>query len=355
MGVFDKILKDSETLFQNELALDYGFIPKIIPFREAQQQYIATCIKPLFQKHSGKNILIAGSPGIGKTVAVKHVLKELSDETEEILPLYINCWKKNTSYKVMLEMCELLDIKFIQALTTEQLIKKLASILNKKPVVICLDEVDKLENNDILYMLSEDISKKSIILITNERSWQVKLDSRIKSRLSLDFLEFQPYNKKETHEILKQRVEYAFYPKVFNIEDLEPIAELSFQKKDIRTGIYLLKESGLIAEQFSSKNITPQHIQKALSKLQEFKIRNSQDLTDDKKSLLEFIKQNQNKTSQELYELYSPETSYKTFQRRLQDLEQAGLVKLEVKDLGPGKSTIVSLPSSKIEKTLDKF
>src|SRR3989338_10671155 len=126
MGVFDKILKDSETLFQNELALDYGFIPKIIPFREAQQQYIATCIKPLFQKHSGKNILIAGSPGIGKTVAVKHVLKELSDETEEILPLYINCWKKNTGHKVILELCELLDIKFIHNLTTEQLIKKVA-------------------------------------------------------------------------------------------------------------------------------------------------------------------------------------------------------------------------------------
>ena len=90
-----------------------------------------------------------------------------------------------------------------------------------------------------------------------------------------------------------------------------------------------LKESGLIAEEQSSRIITQEHINQAVSKFQEFQIRNKQDLPDPTQDLLEFIKTNQNKASQELYNLYSPKTSYKTFHRRLQEMEKAGLVNFE--------------------------
>ena len=345
MGVFNNILRDNESLFMNELALDYGFIPKIIPFRESQQQYLAAAIKPLFQKRTGKNILITGSHGIGKTVAVKHVLKELEDQTEEISILYVNCWKKNS-------LCELLNIKFIQSLTTEQVAKRVSSIINKKPAVICLDEIDKLENNDLLYLLSEDIFKKTMILITNEYDFLSKLDPRIKSRLALDILEFKPYTEKEMYEILKQRIEYAFPPKVFPLSSLKELSEIAFQSKDVRSGIYLLKESGLIAEQESSRTITQEHIQKAIEKFKDFQVKDKQETPEQIQDLLEFIKQNQNKTSTELFDLYAPKTSYRTFHRNLQKLESSGLIKLEEKNQGPGKSTIVKLP---LQDTLDKF
>ena len=352
MGVFDKILKENETLFKNELALDYSFIPPKIQFRENQQNYIAQCIKPLFQKRNGKNLLIYGSPGIGKTVAVKHVLKELSDETEEIFPLYINCWKKNTGHKVILELCELLDIKFIHNLTTEQLIKKVASVINKKSAVICLDEIDKLENEDVLYTLTEDIFRKSLIFITNEKNWISKLDQRIKSRIMPEPLEFNAYSMKETYEILKQRIEYAFFESVFNLELLDAIAEKACEAKDIRTGIYLLKESGLIAEEHASRTITQQHIQEAVKKLDAFKIRNSQDLPEEKKQMLDLVKQHLNKTALELHELSQSKSSYKTFRRKLEDLEKDGLITLEVNHEGPGKSTIVKLSE---KRTLNEF
>ena len=352
MGVFDHILKDNESLFKNELALDYTFIPPIVQFREQQQQYIASCIKPLFQKRSGKTLLITGSPGIGKTVAVKHLLKELSDETEEILPLYINCWKKNTTHKITLELCELLDIKFIQNLTSEQIFKRVASVLSKKPVVIVLDEIDKLENEDILYNLSEDIFKKTIILITNDAQWLSKMDQRIKSRLMPELLSFNPYSMKETYEILKQRVNYAFHDNVFSLSFLDEVAEKSFEKKDIRTGIYLLKESGLIAEEHSSKKILQEHVKKALSKLEDFQVRDSKELTDDIKELLELVKSNQNKTAKQIHELSKSDSSYRTFKRKLDDLEKSGLIKLELKTEGQGRTTIVKLPQ---DSTLDNY
>ena len=42
MGVFDNILHADQTLFKNVEALDFDFVPKIIPYREEQQRRIAS-------------------------------------------------------------------------------------------------------------------------------------------------------------------------------------------------------------------------------------------------------------------------------------------------------------------------
>jgi Cdc6-like AAA superfamily ATPase len=70
-------------------------------------------------------------------------------------------------------------------------------ILNRKSLVFCLDEVDKLENYDTIYFILEDLYKKTLILITNERSWLDELDKRIRSRLYAELLEFRAYNMKK--------------------------------------------------------------------------------------------------------------------------------------------------------------
>ena len=100
MSLFKNILKSDESLFRDEIALDYEYLPKLLPYREKEQFYLANCIKPLLQKRNGKNILIHGAPGIGKTAATKHILRDLENETEEVIPIFINCWKKNTTNKI---------------------------------------------------------------------------------------------------------------------------------------------------------------------------------------------------------------------------------------------------------------
>ncbi len=86
MGLFDNMLKDSESLFLNPDALDLDFVPKLIPHRENETKYIAECIKSLFKRRSGRNLFITGKPGIGKTVAVKHIFKDLESKTDDIVP-----------------------------------------------------------------------------------------------------------------------------------------------------------------------------------------------------------------------------------------------------------------------------
>src|SRR3989338_836065 len=105
MALFKDILHSDESLFKNELALDYSFLPKILPHREEQQGYIATIIKPLLEGRNGKNLFIFGAPGIGKTAAMRQVINELEEETDNVAPIYINCWQKNTTFKILTEMC----------------------------------------------------------------------------------------------------------------------------------------------------------------------------------------------------------------------------------------------------------
>ncbi len=343
MGLFNDILKGNESLFTDEIALDFDYLPKIIPYRENEQKYIAACIKPLFQNRNGKNLVITGKPGIGKTAAIRHIFEELEQETDSIIPIYINCWKKDTPHKIALEICEKLDYKFTQNKTTEDLIREITRILNKKSAVFCFDEVDKLEDTSVLYTIIEDIYKKTIILITNYKSWTSKLDQRIKSRLMPEMTEFKPYNYDETRGILNQRIEYAFVPGVFDKEAVELIAEKTAELEDIRTGLFLLKESGLIAESEAKKKITMEESRKAIEKIKDFK--NEPDsLPKEEKEILGLIKQNLGKSAKSLYDLYfkKDEISYRTFLRKLDSLEKSNLI--TKKDIYEGgRSTQIEL------------
>ena len=81
MGIFGDMLREGESLFKNEDALDGDFIPRNLPYRENQHHHVASVIKPLLMGRNGRNLFICGAPGIGKTAAVKWVLRELEEET----------------------------------------------------------------------------------------------------------------------------------------------------------------------------------------------------------------------------------------------------------------------------------
>lgn len=345
MGLFDDVLKDSESLFRHEEALEYEFVPKLLPFRENEQQTIASCLAPLFQERNGRNVLVHGPPGIGKTAATKHVLRELEEKSDEIQVIYINCWQTNTSYKVFLELCDQLGYKFTQNKNSTDLMKIINQMVNKKSAVIVFDEIDKAEEFDFLYTLAEELFKKSLILITNYKSWLLELDERIKSRLTLELVEFKQYNEKETFEILKQRRDYAFVPGVWQDKAFLLVAQRATRAKDIRTGLYLMRQSALRAEEKASKRITEEHVQKALSSMEEFTIKNDADLNDEEKFIYEVVKKHSGQKIGDLYNQYKRDggqASYKTFQRKIAALNEGKFISLERKTGDGGNTTIVN-------------
>ena len=152
--LFKDLLSSEESIFLNPQLLDFDYQPKLILYRESQQHQIASCIKPLLQRRNGTNLVIIGSPGIGKTVCLKHVLNELKEEySNEIYCIYINCWKSNTPFKIAESICRQLDYKWTHNKNLDDLISEASSIINEKSAVFVLDEVDKLEDNYINYKL----------------------------------------------------------------------------------------------------------------------------------------------------------------------------------------------------------
>src|SRR3989338_2825628 len=344
-GMFKDILGSGESLFRNEDALEYSFLPKLIPYREKEQKYVAGCIKPLFMDRNGKNVFVYGPPGVGKTAACRHLLKEIEEESDEILPIYINCWKKDTAHKIILDICELLDYKFVQNRRTEELLNVIKQMLNRKKAVFVLDEADRLENTDLLYMISEEIYKKSIVLITNKKEWLSGIDDRVKSRLMAESVEFKPYNYEETKGILSDRMGYAFIPGAWNDDAFEMVAKRASEAKDMRSGLYLMREAAIIAENKSSRKVLLEHAQEALSKIGDFTIKDWNELESQEQLILDAVKDNSGSRIGSLFEDYQKKggsLAYRSFKRKVDKLEKGKFICLEkTEGWNEGNTTIV--------------
>jgi cell division control protein 6 len=357
MGIFDSGLKDGETLFNNEDALDYAYIPKELPFRENQQHALAACIKPLFQGRNGRNVFVYGAPGIGKTAATRWVLQEIEETGDEVRTIYINCWQKNTTFKIFEAICHEIGYKFTQNKHSEELLNVIKNYTVKKPAVFVFDEIDKVEDLDFLYALLNDIYKKSIVLITNYKSWLDEVEDRIKSRLTPELLEFKEYDGQQTKDILKKRMGYAFVPGVWQADAFSLITEKAGEMRDVRMGLYLLREAGLAAEDAASRKITLEHAQKAIVKLTEFARKDANQLDEDTKLLLGVVKENSGAKIGDLFKAYTDKggkAAYKTFQRKIEKLGKAGFVETE-KIMGGKEGTTTLVNFAVKDKKLDEF
>jgi len=325
--LFDKVLRSDESLFLNSQFLDYDYQPKLVQFREMHQKHIATCIQPLLQRRNGKNILIFGKPGVGKTVSLKHVLNELKEDYgDEAYCLYVNCWKRDTSFKVISEICQQINYKWTHNKNFDELMASAAEIINEKSAVIILDEADKLQEQNIIYNILEDVHRRCIILITNDENFVNKLDSRIKSRLLPDLLEFKPYNLNETEAILKQRTEYAFIPDCLDKTAFDSVVKKTFELKDIRSGLFLLKQAGEVAENKSLRKITINEVKNAITSLATLNLDEDADLI----ALISILKENSGKSKREIFKVFEEKAnkSQRTFQRKMKELEDDGKIKV---------------------------
>jgi archaeal cell division control protein 6 len=355
MSMFKEMLRSGETLFRDTVVLDYDFQPKILKFRENEQQRFAIAVRPLLQGHNGRNLFVYGAPGVGKTTACKHVLRELEEETEEVVPVYVNCWKENTTYKIFYKICEDLGFKFLQNKKTTELFALIKGKLNKGSVVFIFDEIDKLEDTDFLYTILEDIYRKSMILLTNYRDTYSDMDERIRSRLSPEFLFFRAYNESEIFGILEQRRDYAFAQDCWEDEAFKEITEKCTETHDVRIGLYLMKEAGNLAEERSSRKITVNHVAEAIKKVDEFHIKPKEGLDADLLQVLDIIKEHSGKKIGDLYAVYTEsggEMSYKSFQRRIAKLSESRFISTEKVSGKTGNTTLVSYSS---EKKLTEF
>ncbi|PIN76203.1 hypothetical protein COV17_03060 [Candidatus Woesearchaeota archaeon CG10_big_fil_rev_8_21_14_0_10_36_11] len=348
MSLFKDMLQSGESLFRDTIFLSYDFHPKVLFGRENEQKQFAIAIRPLIQNHDGRNLFVCGAPGIGKTTACKHVLRELEEESSDVIPFYINCWKENTTYKIFSKICGELGFKFIQNKKTSELFTLIKDTINKKSAVFVFDEIDKLEETDFLYTILEDIYRKSIFLITNYRDSYSELDERIRSRLNPEFVLFRSYSEAEITSILQQRRDYAFVQGCWDDDAFKEIVEKCAETKDVRIGLYLMKEAGQIAEEKSSKKISLEHVAGAIRKVDDFHIKPKEGLDDELKQVLEIVRDCNGQKIGDVYGAYiekGGELSYKSFQRRIVKLDEARFLSTEKVSGKEGNTTMIHYAS----------
>lgn len=256
------------SLLVNPAILEQTFLPRLLPYREEQHRYLADCIKPLMNGRSGMNLLITGGVGIGKTACVRFILRMLTEETDNIMPIYVNCWKRDTTPKIVNDIADQMGIKTVEKASADEIFDKLIEKFSKcDGVVFAFDEIDRVTDFDFLYRILEDVPRKTVFLITNVNDWVAKVDRRLMSRLTPDRVEFKPYKFEEVRGVLFERQRYAFAPNAWEYEAFENVIRKTFLIKDIRSGLFLMKTAAEIAETRNATRIGIDDVANAIEKL----------------------------------------------------------------------------------------
>ena len=325
-GLFADILMDNESIFKDESVLDYKFIPEELPERQNEMKEVAGYIKPLLQDRQGSNMFIHGMPGLGKTATTNLVLEDLKKTTDKIISIYINCWENQTTHTIALEIARKLGILYPpKGVPTEEVLSKVFNKLRDYGVVVCLDEIDKVKDVNVIYSLL-NLDRVSIILITNNAKYKNYLEPRLTSRLSLNNLEFKPYTTREMKEILKRRAGQAFYPGVVSDEVIQTISEKS--GTDVRKAIMTLLESGRKAEKDASRRIMLKHVESTITTMKDSV---PKELNNHEEQILTIIKENKGVISGEAYKRYKQsygDLSIRSFRRYVNRLSKQGLIKV---------------------------
>ena len=312
----------SQPILLDESLFDEAFIPERLVCRDGQIKEIARCLGPIRNGKSGRNLFIYGPPGTGKTSVCKWILKEHFPKQS----VYVNCWSKKSTNSVLQEILFQLGHVIHGRESTDDLVRKIER-LNKK-IIVCLDESDHIKDLDVLYIIARN--SHNMILVSNQSYPIPKMDSRIRSSVLLNEIEFKHYSSDEILQILKERVAYGIRQTSLEIQLLSILSKICCG--DARVALQGLKIAAKEAEAKDLDKITIDEIRSAIKCSRKY--RRSYvlgKLNDHQMIIYRILKDNGSMRSGELFKEYlrvsrEPvvDRAYRNYMERLVEL---GLVK----------------------------
>ncbi len=338
------------SIFRNEKYLYPEFVPESLPHRSAEIDNLVYSFNPVLRGGKPHNVFVYGPPGTGKTVCVKHVLNQLEEYSDRAKTIYINCFEFNTRYAVLSNIANFLGFAVPRrGSAVDEVYSRMLEALKKidfTPIVI-LDEVDQLVNKaetskllyDLLRVIEHKARRVGIVVISNESSFVVKLDDRVRSSLGEEAVIFLPYSPQQLKDILKERAEQAFVPDSLGKEVINVAAAHGAKKGgDARIALECLWKAGREAEREGASKVELAHLNKVFGKIGSGSaVKAIKHLNGIEKELLNIIIQKEKIRSGELYSEFEQKTGKKLTPRRLSDMAS----KLEKKNLVVG--TVISL------------
>jgi len=321
-------MNSEELIIINEETLTEAFIPTRLLHREGQVRELERCLRPALKNRSIENIFLIGTSGTGKTTIAKWILENYFKE----ISAYVNCWKHRTTHEALTEILLNLQVPVHGRESTGELIKTLERVVKKKKIIVCLDEVDKLKDFDMLYLLARN--NCGLILISTFYHALINLANRIRNSLALKEIEFPTYSADELYDIIKDRVQFAFRPGTLKIESIK-IASFAAQG-DARVGLEIIRKAGKKAEVRGLNEVSMNELKEAISEANKFmKLYPINQLNEHQKVIYEILEKKRKIYSGLLYNEYcnsikSPvvDRAYRNYMRRMVEL---GLIKSEGK------------------------
>ena len=233
-----KLIKDINALMPN-------YMPEHIQAREDNIEELSRYFFSYKLGSVPSNIMILGPPGSGKSLCIKHVLKQIHD-LYNVSIYYTTSRSSRAFFLDIAQQCGLhltrknLHLRELFTLCMDELERQ------GKNVLIVLDEVDKLleainrigdPEFDLLFYLSRPyefgytIGLSLILISNNQNLTQMIADERTMSSLQLKLMPFQAYQAQQIASILFYRRQLAFYKGACEDDALSECAQLTCRVK----------------------------------------------------------------------------------------------------------------------------
>lgn len=353
----------SDGVFNKKDVLTDRYDPDEIKERDDQFDQMKSAYRQMLKNGDGAtNILIYGSTGVGKTVAVKEFLESIQTYGDELDHLDVEVIWENVKGRSGHKASVAVTNDIIEAQdpaktghTQDRVYSKLIEAIDRRNashIVFALDEIDSLgTDDDLLYKLSRmdshdflDVNTKiSIIGISNSFKYMEELSSRVREVLNPKEILFPEYNANELASILKPRAEKAFNDGVISDAEIRHAAALTARERgSARRGLDILAEAGSLADDEDTAQITSEHLERACEEVEHNLIKQDiRSISTQSQIIIQSLMMLEQKgvdrpRIKRLYSLYKtlaeradvPVRSRRTVKRKLQDLNLKDFVNI---------------------------
>ena len=283
MSDSDDLFTREDPIFVQKELLEINHLPDEgrIVGRDEEIQNLANAVNPAIFGQSPSNVLIYGKTGTGKSLCAKHVSRRLvstaHNEGVAATFTYVDCAQDSTETQAVQTIAASLNdqsrtgIKVPdKGIATSTYYKRFWTILDDlyDVVLIILDEIDKLEDDDILMQLSRageagkiDSCKIGVIGISNKIKYkEEQLNERVKSSLCEREFVFPPYDATQLRSIMEARSD-AFRDGVLEDGVIPKASALAAREHgDARQAIDILRYAGEIAQSRGADRVTEEFV-----------------------------------------------------------------------------------------------
>lgn len=281
---FDEDDPDRANIFTRKELLKVGHVPESarIVGRDDEIKAVAAELRPIVHGDPPNNVMIYGKTGTGKSLVARHVTERArraaASNGVSVGSVYVDCAQHNTETRVARAVTKSLndpgrtefDIPR-SGIGSGEYYDYLWDILDATydSVIIILDEVDRLDDDDILMQLSRarESGKADchlgVVAVSNKIEYRNRLNERVKSSLREEEFVFQPYDANQLRDIMEHRRD-AFYDSVLSPDVIPLTAAVAAQEHgDARKAIEILRHAGELAERECSDTVTEDHVRDA--------------------------------------------------------------------------------------------